>query len=87
MLCSVAPEPRTQRDDLQSCPDLLKRPLFSNCRSRKLNAVLESAIQEALAELDRTSAKSRTQTGQKLKRRAAEGASYGAAAVVRTRRS
>lgn len=60
-------------------------------RSRKLNAVLEGAIQEAMAELDRMSAKAKKQTnGQKLKRRAAEGASYGESIcppIIRNRRS
>lgn len=65
--------------------------MVSFSRSRKLNAVLEGAIQEAMAELDRMSAKAKKQTnGQKLKRRAAEGASYGESicpAIIRNRRS
>lgn len=45
--------------------------LFLLYRSRKLNSVLETAIQQAMAELDRTSAKAKTQTGNRMKRRAA----------------
>lgn len=67
----------------------LKRTLLSNCRSRKLNAVLEGAIQEAMAELDRITARAKTRTGEKLKRRAAAAATGGSISgtVVRQRRS